>query len=138
MIMVADPTKPFTYSAKRSLKRPIILQDYEKEIEELYAAAEEQLELVPPTDWTLPNSLKFVRAAVFNVLKQTIADNQDIFEAGCDRSGYIWLNETFLNIPYRLVYRQCGFEDLLSRLARRLLACPCPICLPVSYTITQP
>jgi hypothetical protein len=89
MIMVADPTKPFTYSAKRSPRRANILQDYEKEIEQLYTITGEKLDLVPPVDWSSLNSLKYMRAAVWNVLKQTIPDNQDIFEAGCDRLGHI-------------------------------------------------
>ena len=87
MIIVTDPAKPLTYTAKNTLRRQAIIAEYEPEIEALYAAVDEttQVDLTPPSSWDLPSSMEFVRAVVTRVLKQLVKDADDIFQEGCDR-----------------------------------------------------
>lgn len=87
MIIVTDPAKPFTYTAKNTLRRQAIVAEYDPEIEALYAAVDEttQADLSPPTSWDLPSTTDFVRAVVTRVLKQPVKDNDDIFQQSCDR-----------------------------------------------------
>lgn len=86
MVIVADPSKPFTYTPKGAPKRAVITKDYESEIDAVYAAVEETTQIVdPPEDWSPENSLAFVRIVVNNVLKRPAGDQDDIFEGGCDR-----------------------------------------------------
>lgn len=87
MILVSYPSKPFTYTAKNTVRRQAVIADYEAEIERLYAAVQEttQPHISMPETWTRPNTLMFVRIIVTEVLKREISDDQDLFESGCDR-----------------------------------------------------
>ena len=87
MIIVTDPAKPFTYTAKNTLRRQAIIAEYEPEIEALYAAVDEttQADLGPPTSWDLIHTTEFVRGVITRVLKQPVKDTDDIFQQGCDR-----------------------------------------------------
>lgn len=88
MITVASPSKPFTYTAKRTARRAAIINDYTEEIEALYAAADEstQADIQPPTSWTYPNAKEFIQSAITRVLGHAVGDDDDIFQNGCDRS----------------------------------------------------
>lgn len=87
MIIITDPAKPFTYTAKNTLRRQAIVAEYEPEIEALYAAVDEttQADLTPPASWDLPSTTEFVKAVVTRVLKQSVKDTDDIFQQSCDR-----------------------------------------------------
>ena len=87
MIIVTDPAKPFTYTAKNTLRRQAIVAEYEPEIEALYAAVDEttQADLAPPTSWDVASATEFVKSVVTKVLKQSVNDSDDIFQQGCDR-----------------------------------------------------
>lgn len=87
MILVAKPSKPFTYTAKNTVRRQAVIADYDDEIDALYAAVQEttQPHISAPTTWTLSNTLMFIRVIVTEVLKREIPDDEDLFESGCDR-----------------------------------------------------
>ncbi|KAH7912486.1 acetyl-CoA synthetase-like protein [Hygrophoropsis aurantiaca] len=98
MIIVATPSKPFTFTPKGAPKRSAILKEYEDEINQLYAdverSAQQDMEL--PTDWTLESILVFVRTAVNNVLPRLNGDGQDIFAHGCDSLQATWIRNSIL------------------------------------------
>lgn len=87
MILVAKPSKPFTYTAKNTARRQAIISDYDPEIEELYVAVDEttQADISPPPAWNLASSTAFVRAVVNRVVQQPLGDGADLFQNGCDR-----------------------------------------------------
>jgi len=57
MIIVASPSKPFTYTAKGSIRGGAILKSYSEEIEEIYRSADEIMEcqVVIPSVWDEEN-----------------------------------------------------------------------------------
>ena len=87
MILVASPSKPFTFTGKGSVRRPAILREYEPEIQACYDAVEnlENTEVKSLNGLDDNQILEFVRQAVSDVLKQTVGDNDDLFQFGCDR-----------------------------------------------------
>jgi hypothetical protein len=87
MIITASPSKPFQYTPKSTPRRHFIINEYEKEIENAYAAVKDssQVELLAPGAWNVENSLLFARAAVEKVMKGKLTDDDDIFQNGCDR-----------------------------------------------------
>ena len=87
MILVAAPSKPFTYTAKNTPRRAAVIREYEPEIGALYTAVDEttQASIPPPTSWDLAESLSFVRVVVEKVLRHHIGDSDDLFQQGCDR-----------------------------------------------------
>ncbi|KAI9433075.1 acetyl-CoA synthetase-like protein [Lactarius indigo] len=93
MIIVASPSKPFVYTAKMTARRQAILKDYDNEINALYDVVEQtsQVDIPSPSEWTLSQSLDYVRRIVHKVMTQKMADNIDIFQHGCDslQSTYI-------------------------------------------------
>jgi len=95
MILVAKPSKPFTYTAKLTTRRQAILNEYREEIEELYASVDEtaQSEIEPPESWTLQQTLLYIRQIVGSVLKHNVKDDDDIFHSGCDRYCYNYCDD---------------------------------------------
>ena len=87
MIIVASPTKPFTYTAKNTPRRHFVIDEYKDEIDALYDAVEEstQVDLVPPSMWTVDTAIDYVRAVVSRVIERDIGDLDDLFQNGCDR-----------------------------------------------------
>ena len=88
MILITSPTKPFTYTAKNTPRRQVIIEEYESEIEKLYSAANESSqadELSPPDAWDLISATQFVRTAVDRIVKARVTDTDDLFQKGCDR-----------------------------------------------------
>lgn len=87
MILVASPSKPFTFTGKGSVRRPAILREYELEIQECYNAIEnlDSVETKSLDGLGEQQILDFVRRAVADVLKQTVKDEDDLFQFGCDR-----------------------------------------------------
>ena len=88
MILVASPSKPFTYTAKGTTRRKAIVNDYEPEIEAAYKSVEEsaQGDIPTPSEWTSDTARDFIRRTVHSVLKQELKDDDDFFQYGCDRS----------------------------------------------------
>lgn len=87
MIMVASPSKPFTYNIKGYPKRTIILRDYHDDIEALYAQVEQtaQSDVSGPQTWDVENTRAFVRTVVQRVVQRSLSDYADLFRNGCDR-----------------------------------------------------
>jgi DNA-directed RNA polymerase specialized sigma subunit len=87
MILVASPSKPFSYTVKGTVRRQAVISSYGPEIQELYTAVAEtsQSQIKPPTSWSNNDSLDFVRAIVAEVMKQPVEDTDDLFQHGCDR-----------------------------------------------------
>ena len=87
MIIVASPSKPFLYTAKMTARRQAILKDYDEEINALYDSVEQtsQVDIPLPIEWTLSQSLDYVRHVIHKVMTQKVADRVDIFGHGCDR-----------------------------------------------------
>ena len=87
MILVASPQKPFSITAKNTLRRQIILNDYEDEINALYDTVEETTQAVDtaPTSWDIVSTTTYVRTIVKKVLVHDVSDDDDLFQHGCDR-----------------------------------------------------
>ncbi|THH31711.1 hypothetical protein EUX98_g2485 [Antrodiella citrinella] len=100
MILVASPTKPFSYTAKNTPRRQAILREYDEEIEALYAAAAEttQADEIPsPSTWDETSTLTFVSLVVSQVVKSSPADTDDIFQTGCDSLQATWIRNSILH-----------------------------------------
>ncbi|KAF7798676.1 hypothetical protein EIP86_009900 [Pleurotus ostreatoroseus] len=98
MILVASPSKPFTYTAKNTPRRQAIINEYEKEIETLYTSAERTIQYHTPLPSTqdFEHILPYVRKVVHGVLGQTIGDTDDVFQHGCDSLQATWIRNTLL------------------------------------------
>lgn len=86
MIIVAHPSRPFTYNHKGAPKRGAILAEYADDIEAVYTEVEKGVSIAPPAEWTPATTLEFVRDTVNGILRQPAGDSEDLFECGCDRS----------------------------------------------------
>lgn len=90
MILVASPDKPLLYTPKGTLRRKVTLEQYTKEIDDIYASVDEsaQEDISGPVDWSIANTIDFVRKAVEKTMKNgrnDLTDNADLFEFGLDR-----------------------------------------------------
>lgn len=96
MIMVAKPSKPFTYTAKNTVRRQAVINEYDDEIDRLYVLVAEsaQTNIQPPTQWDIVTTTEFVRAVVTKVLSRVVQDNDDLFQRGCDRYDFLEKNKT--------------------------------------------
>ncbi|PCH42383.1 acetyl-CoA synthetase-like protein [Wolfiporia cocos MD-104 SS10] len=86
MIIVSKPLKPFTYTAKGTLRRGAVIDVYEDEINQLYETVEasSQSSIPPPSRWDIVSTTDYVRAVTRNVLVYPVKDDDDIFQHGCD------------------------------------------------------
>ncbi|EKM51198.1 uncharacterized protein PHACADRAFT_103930 [Phanerochaete carnosa HHB-10118-sp] len=128
MIIVSSPAKPFTYTAKGTPRRPAIINEYQPEIEALYATVDEttQAHLLPPRSWTLPHAIEFVRSTVQEVMTRYVLDTDDLFQKGCDSLQATWIRNSILHalrqttrvnsraVPSNFVYQNSS----ISRLAQ--------------------
>ncbi|KIJ41947.1 hypothetical protein M422DRAFT_229444 [Sphaerobolus stellatus SS14] len=98
MIMVVNPSKPFQYTAKNTARRQVIINDYNEEIEALYASVEAstQANIPPPEEWNIVSTTDFVRTIVNKVLVHKVKDNDDIFNHGCDSLQATWIRNSLL------------------------------------------
>lgn len=98
MIIVANPSKPFTYTAKNTARRQAILIEYEPEIEGLYKAIEQtaQSHIPLPSSWEHDKCLEYVRALVVTILGRHVGDIDDIFQCGADRCDVLGLHSFLL------------------------------------------
>lgn len=89
MVLVSIPAKPFEFTAKGTPRRHIIIDAYANEIDVAYGRLEEASEEdIPLPDLTSEvDCLSFVRTVVAKVMRRTPADDDDIFQNGCDRCG---------------------------------------------------
>ncbi|EIW79977.1 acetyl-CoA synthetase-like protein [Coniophora puteana RWD-64-598 SS2] len=98
MIIVASPSKPFTYTAKSTARRQAIIDTYEEEIEKAYAAAHDstQSSIPPPAEWGQAQTLAFVRKIVYSVLGKEVPDEADLFQHGCDSLQATYIRNSIL------------------------------------------
>lgn len=92
MIVIAKPAKPFSLTAKQTLRRQAILLDYADEIAAAYKnmqdASFDHVDVAPPSSLDPENSLQFVRSVVKHVVstpERHIGDDEDMFMRGIDR-----------------------------------------------------
>lgn len=87
MVLVEKPNKPLTYTAKNTVRRQAVIDDYEQEIDRLYSAVSEttQADILPPVQWDIQATQGFVRTVITKVMKKDIADDDNILQHGCDR-----------------------------------------------------
>ncbi|GJE93572.1 acetyl-CoA synthetase-like protein [Phanerochaete sordida] len=99
MIIVSKPEKPFTYTAKGTPRRPAVINEYQPEIEALYATVDEttQAHLAPPRSWNPAHTLDFVRSVVHEVMKRQVTDEDDLFQRGCDSLQATWIRNSVLH-----------------------------------------
>ncbi|TCD65683.1 putative NRPS-like protein biosynthetic cluster [Steccherinum ochraceum] len=127
MILVTSPSKPFTYTAKNTIRRQAIIKAYESEIEALYAAAAETAQaedLSPPQSWDVASATAFVRLVVTRVVKGALTDEDDLFQKGCDSLKATWIRNSILHslrqtttintraIPSNFVYQHSSILTL--------------------------
>ncbi|KZT73708.1 acetyl-CoA synthetase-like protein [Daedalea quercina L-15889] len=86
MILVAKPSKPFFWTAKRTVRRGAVIKEYEEEIDALYESVEasSQSTVSPPASWDIASTADFVRRVVTQVMDHTVPDDGDLFQNGCD------------------------------------------------------
>lgn len=98
MIIVSSASKPFTFTAKNSVRRQAIIREYDEEIKALYTAVDEtgRADIPSPIVWDLSGSLVFVRAVVHKVMKKEVSDEGDLFQHGCDSLQATWIRNTIL------------------------------------------
>jgi hypothetical protein len=87
MIIVASPSKPFSFTAKGTTRRGAIISEYDPEIEAVYKSVEEsaQNDIAVPAEWNATTAHEFIGKTVHAVLKQKLKDDDDFFQYGCDR-----------------------------------------------------
>ena len=90
MIIIASPSKPFSFTGKGTLRRQAIINDYADEIEAAYKAVENdtQESFATPSRWTRNSTALFVRRVIERTLKVSaghIDGDSDLFEIGLDR-----------------------------------------------------
>ncbi|KZT66436.1 hypothetical protein DAEQUDRAFT_739999 [Daedalea quercina L-15889] len=98
MIIVAKPSKPFTYTAKGTVRRQAVIDEYSAEINSLYDQVEEstQFSIPPPSHWDVVTATGFVRSVISKVLVHSVGDDDDIFEHGCDSLQATYIRNALL------------------------------------------
>jgi hypothetical protein len=91
MIVLAKPSKPFTFTGKGSIRKSAVVADYVDEIEATYAAVEAatSTDVEAPKEWTKESTVDFIRAVVLKVIESKVGDKDDIFQHGADRLARI-------------------------------------------------
>ncbi|KAI0067832.1 acetyl-CoA synthetase-like protein [Artomyces pyxidatus] len=86
MILPSSPSKPFSYTAKGTPRRHVIIKAYKREIDALYNAVEQssQAAVEPPSSWTRGETITFMRSTVERVIRRNLPDDADLFQEGCD------------------------------------------------------
>lgn len=117
MVLVANAKKPFIYNMKGHPRRKALETLYFEEIDRLYAevGATGDLDIIPPpSSWDAESTAHFLRAVIENVLHQTLTDEEDIFQRGCDR--YVGIHRvsanSFVDDASQTVCRQLGYTTL--------------------------
>ena len=79
--------KPFLYTAKMTVRRQMVIKEYEDEIANVYEAVESSSnqDIGSPENWDLNSCIEFARVIVHKTLNKEIGDDDDIFISGADR-----------------------------------------------------
>lgn len=100
MIIVSIPSKPFEYNSKGNPRRHFMINEYEPEIQALYATIKEstQPDITVPENWDAVSVMEFVRRVVTKVMELEISDDADLFLEGCDRCVVQSMKHLALNL----------------------------------------
>ncbi|GBE77884.1 acetyl-CoA synthetase-like protein [Sparassis crispa] len=126
MIIVTKPSKPFQFTAKGTIRRQECINAYADEIEAVYQAVQDSSEVeVPiPVSWSSATTLEFIRGLVERVTEMKLADDDDLFQQGCDSLQATWIRNTIIHairtsttasihdIPHNLVYMHPSIRSL--------------------------
>lgn len=98
MILIANPSKPFSYTPKGTVRRAPVIKDYEEEIDALYDAVDNSAQSAtePPVHWDDKSANLFTRAVVEKLITVPLKDEDDIFQHGCDSLQATWIRNTIL------------------------------------------
>ena len=80
MIVFASPSKPFTHTAKGTVRRQAVINEYAAEIEKIYESQDSaaSLEITLPTCWDEEGTLTFVRNVVHTAMERPVEDGVDL------------------------------------------------------------
>ncbi|KAK0184035.1 NRPS-like enzyme [Armillaria mellea] len=88
MILVTNPSKPFEFTAKGTLRRGDTLKAYEMEIDEIYNVVDAVYSPLPDTTFPRNPTIEWVTNIVRDIVKSTfqqnLGDSDDIFVLGGD------------------------------------------------------
>ncbi|KAF9812923.1 hypothetical protein IEO21_05878 [Rhodonia placenta] len=100
MILIAKPSKPFSYTHKGTVRRAPAIKDYEEEINALYDAVDSssQSAMEPPAHWDDKSAASFIRTVVEKLVAVLLKDEDDIFQHGCDSLQATWIRNTILRV----------------------------------------
>ncbi|KAF8311061.1 acetyl-CoA synthetase-like protein [Clavulina sp. PMI_390] len=86
MVILAKPTKPFTFTGKGSIRKRAVVEEYTEEIDAAYAALEAgtSTDVEAPATWDKESTLDYVRKVVHKVMEAKVEDGDDIFQHGSD------------------------------------------------------
>ncbi|EED77357.1 predicted protein, partial [Postia placenta Mad-698-R] len=100
MILIAKPSKPFSYTHKGTVRRAPAIKDYEEEINALYDAVDSssQSAMEPPAHWDNKSAASFIRTVVEKLVTVPLKDEDDIFQHGCDSLQATWIRNTILRV----------------------------------------
>ncbi|KAK0193212.1 NRPS-like enzyme [Armillaria mellea] len=113
MILVANPAKPFEFTAKGTPRRNAILDAYREEIEILYKNLDQMLptDVVIPPEWSLKNTTTLVRNIVRLILERDIGDTDDIFIAGGDSLAAMTIRNSILRVLREVLPHDFVFDS---------------------------
>lgn len=113
MILVAAPSKPFSYTGKGTARRGAIIESYDDEINSLYRSLEDAVNngIALPVIWTAESSLDYVRSVIHSIMTHAVEDEDDLFQWGCDRYILLHFVTPFLTTS-ATAYRQPGFKTI--------------------------
>ncbi|RXW20332.1 hypothetical protein EST38_g5522 [Candolleomyces aberdarensis] len=112
MVILSSPGKPFQYTAKGSPRRQVVIDMYEKEINDLYDGTSSQCPMAEasgastgsPEDVDLSSvegCTKLVRKVFGKSLRleegEELKDDDDILQLGCDSLQAIWIRNEILS-----------------------------------------
>ncbi|ETW81166.1 tridomain enzyme adenylation-thiolation-dehydrogenase [Heterobasidion irregulare TC 32-1] len=136
MLVIASPAKPFTFTAKRTMRRNVILDDYADEIAAAYRsmknADNSSIHVNPPSSWDFPRTLPFIRSVIASILNggTSVGDDDDLFQHGLDSlQAMVITNEilrAFRNTATNTTRLQDNFvhaHPTISALARFVTSC---------------
>ncbi|KII90166.1 hypothetical protein PLICRDRAFT_40364 [Plicaturopsis crispa FD-325 SS-3] len=134
MILVANPSKPFEYTAKGTPRRQAVFNIYAEEIEAAYATAESTAEqnAEAPEVWDTAQTLAFVKTIFDRILKVELKDDDDIFSYGCDSLQATFIRNSVLlavrktkpalarELPENFLYKNPTINALTSYLVQKI------------------
>ncbi|KAA1476420.1 acetyl-CoA synthetase-like protein [Dentipellis sp. KUC8613] len=97
MILTTRPSTPFEYTAKGSPRRHVSLGAYSGEIDALYADADADASLTDADSERVDADVDLrgaVRGVVARVMRRRVADDEDLFQAGCDSLQATWIRNS--------------------------------------------